>query len=150
YCSSALGGGPGRYLHKARGGPGGVGAGAAGASDTRLVEKRHPLRHPRAGVPGVAEGCRKAKNPGFSGVLHVRLFYKADALTTAPREGGPHYPVAGAKRQAGRLAGRLAHVAVLVLLAATARAGVVAAHAFAAVADRLQLLVAGLVRDGGV
>src|SRR5262245_52060113 len=43
---------------------------------------------------------------------------------------------------------RLAHVAVLVLLAAAARAGVVAADLLAAVADRLEFLVAGaVVRD---
>src|SRR5262249_3480795 len=46
---------------------------------------------------------------------------------------------------------RLAHVAILVLLAAAAGTGIVAADAFAAIADRLKLLIAALaVGDGGV
>src|SRR5207247_7504992 len=47
----------------------------------------------------------------------------------------------------GSSAGGLAHVAVLVLLAAAARAGVVTADALGAVADRLDLLV-GLLAVG--
>src|SRR5579871_5112856 len=58
---------------------------------------------------------------------------------SAPGAGGSEHPPApGADTGSD---GGLAHVAGLVLLAATARAGVVAADLLAAVADRLDLLV---------